>query len=69
MILPCIALERWNFPGNLDFKGKILAKFFMRSHFLSKKQYDNKIANQTRDNSIGVSLVSLCYSLNFTKKI
>ena len=25
-----------NFPDNLDFKGKIVAKFFIKSHFLSK---------------------------------
>ena len=30
-----IALKRWNFPENLDFKGKIVAKFPIRSHFLA----------------------------------
>ena len=34
-ILPSLALKRWNFPDNLDFKGKIVAKFYCRSHFLS----------------------------------
>ena len=34
-ILSSIALKRWNFPDNLDFKGKIVAKFLLRSHFLS----------------------------------
>ena len=27
LILPSIALKRWNFTDNLDFKGKIVAKF------------------------------------------
>ena len=31
LILPSITLKRWNFPGNLDFKGKTVVKF----HFLS----------------------------------
>ena len=35
LILPLILLKRWNFPNNLDFKGKIEAKFLIRSHFLS----------------------------------
>ena len=35
LILPSIALISWNFPDNLDFKGMILAKFLLRSHFLS----------------------------------
>ena len=30
-----IALKRWNFPDNLDFKGKIAAAFLIRSHFIS----------------------------------
>ena len=34
-ILQFIALKRWNFPGNLDFKGKIGATFLIRSHYLS----------------------------------
>ena len=34
-ILPFTALKRWNFPNNLDFKGKTVAKFLIRSHFLS----------------------------------
>ena len=29
-----IALKRWNFPENLDFKGKILTKLLLRSYFL-----------------------------------
>ena len=46
-ILPLIPLERWNFPDNLIFKGKIVAKFILRSHFLSICkiwQYNNKLA-------------------------
>ena len=31
-ILPSIALKRWNFPYNLDFIGKIVVKFLIRSH-------------------------------------
>ena len=34
-ILPSTALKLRNFPYNLDFKGKNVAKFFLRSHFLS----------------------------------
>ena len=34
-ILPSVALKRWNFPDNLDLKGKIKAIFLIRSHFLS----------------------------------
>ena len=35
-MLLSIALKRWNFVDNLDLKGKIAAKFFIRSHlFLS----------------------------------
>ena len=30
-----IALKRWNFCDNLDFKGKIAATFLVRSHFIS----------------------------------
>ena len=30
-----IALKRWNFPDNLDFKGKIVAKVLIKSRFLS----------------------------------
>ena len=26
-----MALKRWNFPDNLDFKGKIMTKFLIRS--------------------------------------
>ena len=35
LILLSIALKLWNFPDNLDFKGKIVTKFLIRSHFLS----------------------------------
>ena len=34
-ILPFTALKRWNFPDNLDFKGKTVAKFLIRGHFFS----------------------------------
>ena len=34
-ILLFIALKSWNFPDNLNFKGKIGASFLIRSHFLS----------------------------------
>ena len=33
-ILLSIALKRWNFRDNLEFKGKIVVKFLRRSHFL-----------------------------------
>ena len=40
-ILPSVALKRWNFPDNLDFKGKVVAKkcvtyimaFFIPFHY------------------------------------
>ena len=35
LILPSIALKRLNFPDNLDFKGRIVAIFQIRSHYLS----------------------------------
>ena len=35
LILPSAALKRWNFAENLDFNGKIVATFLIRSHFLS----------------------------------
>ena len=31
-ILPSIAWKRWNFPDNLDFKGKIVANFLIKIH-------------------------------------
>ena len=34
-MLPAIAWKRWNFPECLDFKDKTVAKFLVRSHFLS----------------------------------
>ena len=34
-ILLFIALKRWTFPDNLDFKGKVGAIFLIRSHFFS----------------------------------
>ena len=33
-ILPFAAFKRSNFPDNLDFKGKTVVKFLIRSHFL-----------------------------------
>ena len=39
-ILLSIVLKLWNFPDNFDFKGKVVAKFLWRKHFLSI--YDNK---------------------------
>ena len=33
-ILPYIVLKHCNLPDNLNFKGKIFAKFLIRSHFL-----------------------------------
>ena len=35
MILPSIALKHLNVPDNLDIKGKTVAGFLIRSHFLS----------------------------------
>ena len=49
-ILLFIALKRWNFPDNLDIKGKIAATFLIRSHSLSiqnnmaKKKKKNKLS-------------------------
>ena len=35
-IPPSIAFKCWNCPDNLDFKGKTVVKFLIRSHFLSR---------------------------------
>ena len=43
-ILPSIVLKCWIFPDNLDIKGKILAKFLLRKHFLS--MYTNMTVKQ-----------------------
>ena len=37
---PSMGLKLWNFLGNFDFQGKIVAKFLLRKHFLYI--YDNK---------------------------
>ena len=60
------ALESWNFPENLHFKVKIVAKFFVRSHFLST--YNNiKIKQQINILAIFFSLSSLLhYSIKIT---
>ena len=41
LILPSMGLKFWNLLENFDFKGKIVAKFLLRKHFISI--YDNKI--------------------------
>ena len=35
LTLPSTALKRWNIPDKLDYKGKIVAKFLIRSHLLT----------------------------------
>ena len=35
LMRPSMKLKRWNIPDNLDFKGKIVAIFLIRSRFLS----------------------------------
>ena len=35
VILPSIALKHWNFPDKLNFKGKTMAEFLLKSHFFS----------------------------------
>ena len=47
MILPSIVLKRRNCPDNLDFNGKIVAKFLITSHSLSlnMKKYDYRLTN------------------------
>ena len=44
LILPSTELKCWNFPDTLDFKGKIAAKFLLRSRFLSI--FDNMTIKQ-----------------------
>ena len=39
LILPSIALKCWNFPENLNFNVKIVAKILIRNHFLSLCQF------------------------------
>ena len=57
-ILPSIALKRWNLPDNLDFNGKIMAKFLIRSLIsLNLKWYDNKITNWTQSYSKYVTCI------------
>ena len=56
-----ITLKRWNFPDNLDFKGKIVAKFLMRSHFLSI-QNDMTVKQQIKHGATQ----KLCHLLNGT---
>ena len=46
LILPSIALKRCNFPKNLGFKGKIMAKFLIRSHFFSNISKNMTIKQQ-----------------------
>ena len=50
-----IALKRWNFPDNLDFKGKIGATFLIRSHSLSLSIENNmtKKKQNTKKLSMG----------------
>ena len=49
MILPSIVLKRRNCPDNLDFNGKLVAKFLITSHSLSLslniKKYDYRLTN------------------------
>ena len=57
LILPSTALKRWNFPENLDFNGKIVAIFLIRSHFLSiQNNMTIKITNLTCVHSKSISL-------------
>ena len=57
-ILPSIALKRCNLPDNLDFNGKIMAKFLIRSLIsLNLKWYDNKITNWTQSYSKYVTCI------------
>ena len=44
-IIPSIESKRWNFPGNFDFKGKIVVKGVRKNSSLKMKRYDNKITN------------------------
>ena len=46
-ILPFTELQRWNFPDNLDFKGKAMAKFVIRSHFVS---IQSNVINKQKSN-------------------
>ena len=67
LTLPSITLKRWNFPANLDFKGKIVAKFLSRSHFVSI--YKNMtIKQQTNHGTILIvcHLHSSIYKLHFS---
>ena len=64
-ILPSIALKHLNFPDNLDFKGKNVAKFLLRSHFLSNnmtvKQYINNISRRHHATCIMGFFIPLTY--------
>ena len=59
LILPSIALKRWNFLYKLDFKSKILAKFLLKIHFLSA--YKNMAIKQQ---IIHVAIQKVCHLHN-----
>ena len=65
-IFPLIALERWIFPDNSDFKGNIVLAFLLRSHFLS---IYNNITIKKQINHEAIEKVShlhngICHSNN-----
>ena len=64
-ILPSIVLKRWNFPDNLNFKGKIVAKFLLRSRFFSIR-INMTIKQQSSHGAIQKVCVSmyLCHTLS-----
>ena len=54
---PAIALKHWNFPDNLDFKGEVVEKFLLRSHFVSI--YDNMTTKQQINHGV-IQKVGTC---------
>ena len=61
-ILLSIALKHWNFQDNLDFKGKIAAKFLITNHFLS---IQNNMIKKTHPNSSPHSITCQTLSIFF----
>ena len=62
-MLPSIALKRWNFPDNLDFKGKIVAEFSLS---LNKQQINDGAIQKEFHQPNGIfHSIDLCHLLSF----
>ena len=70
-ILPYIALKRWNFPDNLDFKGKIVAKFLIKSHLdnmtIKKIRGKKFLLQEMVGGEVGLALEQLFKKCSFSQ--